>query len=847
MTLLVGMAIPAHAAPRDKAAIMKAARRTLAAKSGKYVPRTSGGSALQVLKENEAYTVVGMPEGGFAIISNDDLAPEVLGFSSSKFNEKTTNENFKWYLQAAEKAVSRIVAQGKPLTAIKPDPNLYPQKVEAFINVEWGQQDPYNRLCPTAGKNGSTPGQNYNGGELAVTGCVATAMAQIMHFNKYPKSGVGTKTLSVKQADGSNKEFTVDFTQSNYAWNDMLNQYKKGAFSNEEANAVALLMRDCGFAANMNYGSDVSGTPINAAFLGLKEFFSYPESLKLLYRMDYIGKDAEWMDMIFREMNERRAILYGAGDKNPMNGGHAFVFCGYDEEGKVYVNWGWNGEDNGYYDINLLNPANYQFSEGQSMIIGFAPDRPAKDQSMIVSVTTPGTLSQKISEAEQQTLQSLTVSGPLNATDLKFLRSLAGRDIYGKATDGALETLNLQGATIVAGGEPYLIDGDKSLITTDNEIPERAFFGCQSLKSITLPQSITNIGDGAFGKLYGAQEIVIPQGDDKDYMVKDNIIYSKDGTEMIEVLPLVSRKLTIDANVKRIHPYCFAGCQRITDIAIPETVEEICSHAFEASYAFNSIRVYAKTPCKLGESVFTDINKSITKLFVPYHSETVYASTDQWKDFSLVYDNLKPFGTDIFARTATRVYGEANPEFGYRFEGDDFVGEPLMSCDADATANVGEYEIKVERGTVESDMLQLFSGILVITQAQATITVDDKTIKLGEEYTPTYQISGLKNGETADVLTYFPTFTYRDKDGNYVNSFTEEGVYTVHANNAAAQNYTFDYVAGTVTVSGTTAINELNAEQDADQAPYYTLEGVRVKKPTKGGVYIHRGKKVVIK
>ncbi|WP_051562930.1 Spi family protease inhibitor [Prevotella corporis] len=117
---------------------------------------------LEILKENEAFTVVGAPTGGYVIISNDDLAPEVIGYSESAFNDENTNDNFKWYLQAVEKAVKNIVAKGKVLKVIKPNPAKYPQKIESFVNVKWGQQDPYNRLCPTAAKSNSTPGQNYH-------------------------------------------------------------------------------------------------------------------------------------------------------------------------------------------------------------------------------------------------------------------------------------------------------------------------------------------------------------------------------------------------------------------------------------------------------------------------------------------------------------------------------------------------------------------------------------------------------------------------------------------------------------------------------------------------------------
>lgn len=148
------------------------------------------------------------------------------------------------------------------------------------------------------------------------------------------------------------------------------------------------------------------------------------------------------------------------------------------------MNWGWNGEDNGYYDVNLLNPSNYQFSEAQSMIIGLAPNRPARDKALSIDVEVPGTLKDKISAADLEILQSLTVKGSINSTDIKFLRSIAGCDEYGKTTNGALETIDLKDANIVSGGDPFLVDGN--LTTANNEIPERAFFGCQSLRKIIL-------------------------------------------------------------------------------------------------------------------------------------------------------------------------------------------------------------------------------------------------------------------------------------------------------------------------------------------------------------------------
>ena len=844
----IGFIINAYSAPRSKQAILLAAKRALKVNTynGSSL-QAKGFKQLKVVKQNKAFTIVAASTGGYVIISNDDLLPEIIGYSETSFKENNINPNFNWFLNRAEQTIKEVVKKGEQLTTVKPDLNKYPQKVEGFVTTHWGQQDPFNRLCPTAAKLGNTPGQDYKGGDIAVTGCVATAMAQILRYNKYPNKGVGTKTLKVKQKDGTLKTFTVDFSKSVYKWNSMKDVYKKGTFNEEEATAVATLMRDCGFAANMTYGSDVSGTPITAAFEGLKTYFAYPETMKLLSRSDYFKKDIEWMNIVFKELSSHRAIFYGATDKRPQNGGHAFVLCGYNEEGKVYVNWGWNGDDNGYFDINLLNPINYQFSESQNMIIGLAPDRPARDKKLTVNINDAGTLKNKIDVAQLETLQTLKVTGKINSTDLKYLRYLGGVDAEGKTTDGAIEEIDLSEAVIEEGGEPYLIEADKQFTTKNNVLTQRAFYGCKGLKKIVLPKAITHIEDGAFGKLDRINELIIPQGDDKDYILENNILYSKDKTEIIEILPLSTGNIKIPNGVKKIHNYGFAGCQRITNISLPASIEFIGNNAFDGCYAYNSVRIYSKVPCKLGNNVFSDINKSITKLYVPFHTENVYKKAEQWKDFYNVFDNIIPFGSDIYVRTATREYGDDNPKFGYKVLGDDFVGEPILSCKATKTSVAGEYPINIEQGTIQSDMLQLFAGTLVVTKAKATLTVDSKSINLGDKFEPTFKISNLKNGETNCELVTQPSFIIKNSEGKIVTAIAKEGVYTVYPQNAEAQNYDFNYVAGTIKVYKDADSIEQVVYNSASKEHYYTLNGLIVEKPIKGRVYIYQGRKVIVR
>ena len=211
-------------------------------------------------------------------------------------------------------------------------------------------------------------------------------MAQVMYYHKSPERGQGTNSVRVKQADGSYNTVTVDFSQSVYDWDNMLDDYDRN-YSYAEGQAVAKLMLDCGVASDMQYATDGSGTYTNLARDGMVNYFGYPATAQFLERDGY--SESDWMNLIFNEISNSRPLLYGGVDM--MNGGHEFVFCGYDAQGRVWVNWGWNGSDDGYYDVALLDPESYSFSAYQDMVIGIE-GTPRAQLSDTVNVATPGEL-----------------------------------------------------------------------------------------------------------------------------------------------------------------------------------------------------------------------------------------------------------------------------------------------------------------------------------------------------------------------------------------------------------------------------------------------------------------------
>lgn len=302
---------------------------------------------------NGAFIIYCAKGRGSVIVGRDKAYPEVLGYTATEYSaEATLPCGFNWWLGAMEQSLDRQQAKTGRTTGVYAA-NV--TEVPEMLTTRWGQYAPYNNLCPTIS------------GEHALTGCVATAMAQVMRYFRYPAQGTGTGSYTVNSSGiPRTKEIT-----GTYDWDLMLNDY---GFSNNpmgteaQQTAVATLMSDAGAAAQMNYGVKASGASSFDAAAGFVDNFGYgPLSLRLCSR-DYYS-DEEWMELVYGELQAGRPILYSGLDAT--NGGHAFVLDGIDGDGFVHVNWGWNGGYNGFFNIDLLNPTGYSFSQNQDMVIGF--------------------------------------------------------------------------------------------------------------------------------------------------------------------------------------------------------------------------------------------------------------------------------------------------------------------------------------------------------------------------------------------------------------------------------------------------------------------------------------------
>ena len=294
---------------------------------------------------------------GFVIVAADDRAYTILGYSDKgSINLATAPEALSDWLQTFTNEIHHI---GNKTSTLSFSDKKYQGDSPLLGETAWNQGYPYNQLTPC-----------YVGTTNAATGCAATAMAQILYYHRYPIQGRGQNSFHTSQY---NMSLSIDFSQSIYQWQSMKPVYGEWD-SQDSRDAVAVLMRDCGYAINMDYGA-VSGAAPDAWPKALIEYFDYDRGLCNRYRANYTHE--EWNEIIRRELDAGRPVFAG-GFAN--SGGHAFVFDGYDEDGLIHVNWGWGGVSNGYFRTSALTPAiqgtggaDGGFNARQSIITGIQP------------------------------------------------------------------------------------------------------------------------------------------------------------------------------------------------------------------------------------------------------------------------------------------------------------------------------------------------------------------------------------------------------------------------------------------------------------------------------------------
>jgi hypothetical protein len=324
--------------------------------SATFLPAETG------LKTPYYYVFNRSNNAGFVIVSGDDRAKTVLGYSDTgHFDVENLPINMKYWLRGYENELQAL-SEGKVTQVEEITPQLrtdFAASINPLIESEWNQGTPYNNLCPVI------PTGKPNAGTKTVTGCVATAMAQIMRFHQYPATynfsvNYKTKTLGI----------TINETLSGtYDWGNMPYTYSSSSTTNQNS-AVATLMYTCGVSVDMDYDTS-SGADMYSPAEAFTDKFGYDANLQYYTRAYY--SDAEWINLLKTDLNAGLPVLYGGVDTRPNKGGHEFVCDGYDANDYFHFNWGWGGTYNGNYVLSALNPTGYQFNSNQAILAGIQP------------------------------------------------------------------------------------------------------------------------------------------------------------------------------------------------------------------------------------------------------------------------------------------------------------------------------------------------------------------------------------------------------------------------------------------------------------------------------------------
>ena len=278
----------------------------------------------------------------------------------------------------------------------------YPTISPILGQTIWGQGKPFNNQCPQIN------------GERTVTGCVATALSQIMYVHKYPTKGTDSHSYTT---ESKKLNVSANFGNTTYDWANMIPNYS-GSYTTTQANAVATLMHHVGVAADMDYTVDGSGAVSSIALAAITKYFGYDKAINVLPK-DFM-KEESLLQAIATDLQAGRPVYFSGVTVN--REGHAFVCDGMKSDGYLHINWGWNGMANGYFAISALAPevqgtggsaSNLAFTESVGVYTNIKPNEGGKAMPLVTVDKLTRTSDEMINKTEKVgfSLENFTSTG----------------------------------------------------------------------------------------------------------------------------------------------------------------------------------------------------------------------------------------------------------------------------------------------------------------------------------------------------------------------------------------------------------------------------------------------------
>ena len=615
---------------------------------------------------------------GFVIVSGDDQTEAVLGYADQgTFDYDHLPENVSTWLDHYAEQIGRIRQGGMASTFRAPAHD----QVDQLMTSKWDQGYPYNSQCP-----------KFVNGARSVTGCVATAMAQILYYHR--EKAVKTIQNEIKAYDCSTEwtdygKVHVDAIPAGTPidWDNMVDDCKSWA-TEEQKDAVANLMKYCGAGLRADYRDQANGGTLAYVLMvpiAAKAYFGFSDKATIKYHNAMT--DEAWEQMIYDELAAARPVLMGGQTSGGV--GHAFVCDGYDGSGMYHINWGWGGYCDGYFLLTNLDAGGAGIGGGSG---------PYQYQQDAIINMEPGDGTPYVEQIR------------LTTTDVSFYNA----DTKETYKESYTESKGYFGATLYYSHNAYNY-------TTETHDFQSALGLYKDDELISVHQ-IRNI---------------------KDFT--NNVSYTFQGYFSIG-----------------------GGQEEGTYRIYPISREKDADTWLKNEGADQNYYVMEVTDAQITFSIGTPEDPG---------------------------PGPEPDPITVTVRDCSREYGEENPTFEYEVTGGTLTGDPVITCEATETTAVGTYNITIGMGTISNTKVTLNGGTLTITPAPLTVTARSYTRKQGEE-NPMFEIDyeGFKLGETEEVLKEIPTANCE------ATPESEPGVYVINVDGGEADNYTFIYVPGELTV-----------------------------------------------
>lgn len=302
----------------------------------KACPDSPSSYTLAYSSPTGTYHIYARQSGGYIVVSGDDeIYPVLADVPAGTFSETELAPAARWILGVYDTEIQHFADTGSADESLADCYNRW-QEIPALMTTLWNQSYPYNIYCPV------------DGGKTCVTGCVATAMAQVVRCIGYCQ-GSGYRAAAGVNSKGEKVEFNyADYT---FDFASMFNQFSVQV-SSEAIDQVGKLMLACGLSVGMGYGTSGSSAHSDNVPLGLIKHFGYDARYTRLYEAEDFSR-TQWERMLYRQLELGRPVYYSGADGSMA---HAFVIDGYRPAGLYHVNWGWGGMSDGYFRLTALNP-----------------------------------------------------------------------------------------------------------------------------------------------------------------------------------------------------------------------------------------------------------------------------------------------------------------------------------------------------------------------------------------------------------------------------------------------------------------------------------------------------------